>query len=154
VAGKGGRRSQPIAELYAGVGVCTLNPCVQMVTGIHFGPLPAGSGWAFLRLAQRRALILPMLNTAVVVQVAAGRFVEARIAVGPVAATPLRPCLAEDALRGQPVSAEAIATAARLAMEAAHPRDSAVRGSGEYRRAMVEVLVRRGLEQAVAMARG
>jgi CO/xanthine dehydrogenase FAD-binding subunit len=150
----GGRRIVPIAEMYAGVGVCTLNPCAQMVTGIRFRPLPAGWGWSFKRLAQRRALILPMLNTAVVVQVADGRFVEARIAVGPVAATPMRACDAEAALRGRPVNTEAIAEAARLAMEAAHPRDSAVRGSGEYRRAMVEVLVRRGLEEAVGRAGG
>lgn len=154
VAAGAGRRLAPIAELYAGVGVCTLNPCAQMVTGLRFRPLPAGWGWSFKRLAQRRALILPMLNTAVVVRVAEGRFVEARIAVGPVAATPMRACAAETALRGKPVRAEAIAEAARLALEESHPRDSAVRGSGEYRRAMVEVLVRRGVEEAVARAGG
>jgi len=154
VAETSGRRTMPIAELYAGVGVCTLDPCAQMVTGIRFPPLPAGWGWSFKRLAQRRALILPMLNTAVVVHVAQGRFEEVRIAVGPVAATPMRAMDAELALRGQPVRAEIIAEAARLTMEAAHPRDSAVRGSGEYRRAMVEVLVRRGLEEAVERATG
>jgi carbon-monoxide dehydrogenase medium subunit len=149
-----GRRIIPIAELYAGVGVCTLDPCAQIVTGIRFRLLPAGWGWSFKRLAQRRALILPMLNTAVVVQVAEGRFQKVRIAVGPVAATPMRAGDAEMALRGQPINTAVIAEAARLAMEAAHPRDSAVRGSGEYRRAMVEVLVRRGLEEAVARAGG
>ncbi len=148
VADAAGRRIRPIAELYAGVGVCTLNPCVQMVTAIRFRPLPAGAGWSFQRLAQRRALILPMLNAAVVVQVAEGRFRDVRIAIGPVAATPLRAGAAEMALRGRPVGAAAIAEAARLAQEAANPRDSAVRGSAEYRKAMVEVLVRRGLEEA------
>ncbi len=148
---RAGRRVVPIAELYAGVGRCTLNPCAQIVTAIRFRPLPAGTGWAFLRLAQRRALILPMLNTAVVARVQAGRFHDVRIAVGPVAATPLRIGAAEAYLEGQPVGAEAIAEAAGLAREAAHPRDSAVRGSAEYRREMVQVLVRRGLEQAVAM---
>jgi carbon-monoxide dehydrogenase medium subunit len=149
VADAAGRRTLPISELYAGVGVCTLDPCVQMVTAIHFRPLAPGTGWAYKRLAQRRVLILPMLNVAVVAQVEAGRFGDVRIAVGPVAATPLRARAAEAALQGQPAGAAAIAEAARLAQEAAHPRDSAVRGSGEYRKAMVEVLVRRGLEQAV-----
>ena len=147
-----GRRTVPIDTLYAGVGRCTLDPCVQMVTAIRFRALPAGSGWSFQRLAQRRALILPMLNCAVVAQVAGGRFVEARIAVGPVAETPLRATAAEEALRGAPVGPETMREAARLAQEAAHPRDSAVRGSGEYRRAMVGVLVRRGLAEAAAMA--
>ena len=146
-----GRRFLPIAEMYAGVGRCTLNPCEQLVTAIRFRPLPDGAGWSFQRLAQRRALILPMLNCAVVARVAEGRFTEARIAVGPVAETPLRATAAEESLRGAPVAPEAIAKAARLAQEAAHPRASAIRGSAEYRRAMVAVLVRRGLEEAVAM---
>jgi CO/xanthine dehydrogenase FAD-binding subunit len=148
---RAGRRLMPIAELYAGVGRCTLDPCAQIVTAIRFRPLPEGAGWAFLRLAQRRALILPMLNTAVVAVVQAGRFRDARIAVGPVAATPLRIGPAEEYLQDMAVGAEAMAQAGRLAQQAAHPRDSAIRGSAEYRRAMVEVLVRRGLEQAVAM---
>lgn len=147
-----GRRFLPIAEMYAGVGRCTLDPCVQMVTAVRFRPLPSDAGWSFQRLAQRRALILPMLNCAVVARVAEGRFVEARIAIGPVAETPLRAAAAEAALCGAPVGPETIRKAAGLAQEAAHPRDSAIRGSAEYRKEMVAVLVRRGLEEAAAMA--
>ncbi|MGC8958646.1 MAG: FAD binding domain-containing protein [Chloroflexia bacterium] len=149
VADLAGRRFFPIAELYAGVGRSRVDPAAQMVTAIRFPALPAGSGWAYKRLAQRKALILPMLNVAVVVEVEAGRFRRARIALGPVAPTPLRARAAEEALQGAPVSEEAVAEAARLAQEAASPRDSVIRGSAEYRKAMVGVLVRRALWEAV-----
>ncbi|MBN1485673.1 MAG: FAD binding domain-containing protein [Chloroflexia bacterium] len=148
-----GSRWVPIEELYAGVGVCRMNACYQVVSGIRFRPLPPCSGWAFLRLGQRRANILPMLNTALVACLEDGRFSRVRIAVGPVAPTPFRAHQAEELLQGQPASQDLLAQAAQLARQAAHPRNSAVRGSREYRQAMVEVLVRRGLEQALAMAR-
>jgi CO/xanthine dehydrogenase FAD-binding subunit len=148
----GGRQWHPIADLYAGVGQCRADPCFQIVTAIRFRPLPEGAGWAYMRLAQRRALILPILNAAIVVQVEGDRFAAARIAVGPVATTPLRAREAERRLQGAPVGEQAISEAARLAEEAAKPRDSVLRGSQEYRKAMVEVLVRRGLTQAVTRA--
>ncbi len=143
-----GQAWRPIADLYAGVGKCRVDPCAQMVTGIRFRPLPSGTGWAYIRLAQRKALILPMLNTAVVAEVEAGFFRDVRIAVGPVAPMPFRALAAEELLRGAPVGEESIAEAARLAEEAASPRDSVIRGSAEYRKAMVGVLVRRALARA------
>jgi carbon-monoxide dehydrogenase medium subunit len=149
----GGRQWSPIAELYAGVGQCRANPCFQIVTAIRFPALREGAGWAYKRLSQRRALILPVLTTAIVVRLEGERFAEARIAVGPVAPTPFRAREAEDLLQGALVDEGVISEAARLAQEAANPRNSILRGSREYRKAMVEVLVRRGLTEAVDRAR-
>ncbi len=151
VAGRTGRRFFPIAELYAGVGRSRVDPSSQMVTAIRFRPLPSGSGCSYKRLAQRKALILPMLNVAVAVEVESGRFRRVRIALGPVATLPLRAHSAEEALRGAPVDEQAIAESARLAGAAAEPRDSLIRGSAEYRKAMVPILVRRALQEAVNM---
>lgn len=144
-----GRTWMPIAELYENVGVCTINPCIQMVTVLRFKPLMAGTGSSFQRLARRRALVLPVLNAAVVAGVRGGQFCDVRIAVGPVAPTPFRAARAEQFLIGQPADGEHIAEAARLAMADAHPRSSPLRGSQEYRTAMVKVLVRRAIEQAI-----
>jgi len=47
----------PIADLYEGVGECTLDPCVQMVTALRFRPLAPCMGSGFQRLARRRALV-------------------------------------------------------------------------------------------------
>jgi len=151
VAEAGGRQWLPIAALYGGVGICTLDRCGQVVTAIRFRPLPAGAGSAFERLASRKALTLPILNVAAVVELDNDRFHRARIAVGPVAPTPFRATAAEESLVGQPVTSEAIAEAARLAARDAQPRDSLLRGGKEYRTDMVAVLVRRALARAVRL---
>lgn len=151
VATPADRQWKPIADLYAGVGICTVDPCFQMVTGIRFRPLPKTAGWAYLRISQRRALNLPMVTTAVVARLEGAHVAEACIAVGPVAPTPFRASAAEQALRGAPANAESIAAAAQLAREEANPRDSTLRGSREYRKHLVEVLVRRALQQAASM---
>jgi CO/xanthine dehydrogenase FAD-binding subunit len=147
-----GREWLPIAELYENVGVCTIDPCLQMVAALRFAPLIAGMGWGFERLARRRALVLPIVNAAAVVGVRDGRFDRVRIAVGPVAPTPFRATAAENAIAGRPVEESAIALAAELAARDARPRSSVVRGSREYRTAMVEVLVRRALTHAAERA--
>jgi len=152
VASADGRRWLPIAELYEDVGVCTIDPCAQIVTALRFRPLGAHLGSDFQRLARRRALVLPIVNVGVVVGVCGGRFSDVRIAIGPVAPTPFRASEAEHTLVGRPVGDDAIAQAAAAAGSAARPRSSLLRGSAEYRTAMVEVLVRRALQNACAQA--
>jgi CO/xanthine dehydrogenase FAD-binding subunit len=152
VAGAAGRRWLPIADMYAGVGECTINPCVQMVAAVRFRPLTDGWASAYQRLANRKALALPILNAAVVVGLADGVCSEVRIAVGPVARIPFLAREAEAALVGQAPAPETIVRAARLAADAADPRDSVLRGSRDYRKAMVEVLVRRALTDAITKA--
>ena len=154
VADAGGRRWLPIAEMYAGVGECTIDPCAQMVTAIRFRSLANGWASAYQRLANRKALALPILNAAVVVGLEDKVCSEVRVAVGPVAPTPFRARKAEAALVGQTPDAETVAQVARLAADAADPRDSVLRGSQDYRKAMVEVLVRRALTEAATRAIG
>jgi CO/xanthine dehydrogenase FAD-binding subunit len=154
VADASGRHWMPIAKLYAGVGQCVLDPCAQMVTAIRFPPLGPGQASAYQRLANRKALALPTLAVGTVVGVKDGVCDAVRIAVGPVAPTPFRAREAEAALLGQPPRVEAIAHAAELAEQAAQPRDSLLRGSSDYRQAMVGVLVRRALTEAVTKAEG
>jgi carbon-monoxide dehydrogenase medium subunit len=152
VATLDGSEWMPIAELYENVGVCTLDPCIQLVTALRFRPLDLDMGSDFQRLAKRRALVLPIVNAGAVVALQDGRFVDVRISVGPVAPTPFRASAAEQSLLGQPADETRIAKAAQLAAADAKPRSSALRGSKTYRQAMVEVLVRRALAGAVQVA--
>lgn len=152
VAERTGRRWTPIADLYAGVGRCTVDSCEAMITQLRFRPVGEGQAGAFERLAKRKALILPILNAAVVVGVDGAKVQMARIAIGPVATTPFVAQEAADALIGQMPDERAVARASRLASRAAQPRDSLLRGSAEYRKSMVEVLVRRALARAVSRA--
>ncbi len=75
----------------------------------------------------------------------------ARIALASVGPTPLRIVEAEEALVGSEVSQEAIERAATIARDEARPI-SDVRGSADYRRHLVQVLVRRTLLGALQRA--
>jgi CO/xanthine dehydrogenase FAD-binding subunit len=154
VAEQTGRRWVPVADLYAGVGRSTVDSSKAMITRLRFRALGEGDGSAFERLAKRKALILPILNAAVVMRMEGGVVGRARIALGPVATTPFLAAEAAEYLAGRAADGAAVAEAARLAAEAAQPRDSLLRGSAEYRKAMVEVLVRRALRRASAQEGG
>lgn len=143
----------PLEKLYAGVGISKVDSTAEIVIGVRFKGLRGRQGSAFGRLAQRKALALPMLNVAVVVTLKDNQFEEARIVVAPVAPLPFRLKKAEDVLRGAPISLETVNRAAEAAADEANPRDSALRGSAEYRKKMVKVLVKRALEQAIELAR-
>jgi carbon-monoxide dehydrogenase medium subunit len=94
------------------------------------------------------------LGVASVVRVQDGGRVcsDVRIALGAVAPTPIRAYAAEDLLRGQPLTRELVGAAAGQAQSTARPIDD-LRGSAEYRRAMVGVLTKRTLERAIESAR-
>lgn len=149
IAGPDGVKSVPVEELYAGVGKSKVDSTREMLTRITFPALAQNQGSAFVRLAQRKALALPMLNVAVVISVSGNIFEWARIVMAPVGPGPVRAARAEEMLAGAKIDAEMIKKAAQAAGEQANPRSSALRGSREYRLAVLEVLVRRALEKAV-----
>jgi CO/xanthine dehydrogenase FAD-binding subunit len=154
VAEPKGWRWVPMAELYAGVGRCTVDSSAAMITQLRFRSLGDGDGSAFERLAKRKALILPILNAGVVVGLENRRIQRARVAIGPVATTPFVATDAAEWLIGKTADAAAATEAARLAAQAAQPRYSLLRGSAEYRKSMVEVLVRRAVSRALVVASG
>jgi len=151
IRGRQGERSIPLAELFTGVGRTTIDSTKEIVTEISFPGLGKGEASAAMRLAKRKTLVLPILTVAVVIGVDPGAktFVKARIAVGPVATTPFRCKAAEEILVGSPVGKEVIRKAAADAAKAANPRTSLIRGTSEYRKAMVAVLVERGIATAL-----
>jgi CO/xanthine dehydrogenase FAD-binding subunit len=77
----------------------------------------------------------------------------ARVALTAVAPTIVRSAAAEAALAGTTPTAEAIAAAAAAVHDAAAPI-SDVRGSGAYRKAMIEVITRRAIDVAARRAAG
>lgn len=146
-----GSRVQPLSAAFAGPGQSTVDPRREVLTTVRFRALGPGQGSAFDRLARRRALALPILCVAVVATVAKGKVARASIAMGPVAPTPARATAAETWLRGVTVTRETLDYAAQLAADEARPRSSALRGSSEFRKRMVRVLVRRALCEACGL---
>jgi carbon-monoxide dehydrogenase medium subunit len=80
-----------------------------------------------------------------------GHIGSAGIALTAVGPKNIRAAEAEASLAGADPTAEVFAEAGRLAAAASRPTDD-LRGSAEYKRNVVSVFVRRGLEAAVAIA--
>jgi CO/xanthine dehydrogenase FAD-binding subunit len=151
VATPAGGHRLPLIELHQSVGACRVNPCVEMIVRLRVPMLGPEYHWAHERLARRKVHALPILNVGVIAALRDGRFYDVRIALGPVAPTPLRVREAEAFLEGQSAQAEVIREAAGLAASCCRPRDSLLRGSGEYRQALAGVMVRRALARVAGL---
>ncbi len=147
VVSAAGERWVPLEEAYRGVGESAIDATREVATEIRFRRPGAGAKTRFFRLARRKALALPVLNGAVCLwrDGDAGRIREARIALGPVAARPFRARQAEACLTSDRITAALLEEAARLAAGEATPRTSLIRGSEEYRRAMIRLYLTRTL---------
>lgn len=155
IASAAGRRADPVENLYAGAGKSRVDSTRELVIGIIV-PLPgAGCGSAFMRAAPRKALALPVINAATGLKTSGGYITEARIAVGPVAPGPFRPLPAEEFLVGASLADTGrLERAAEMAAAEASPRDSLLRGSAEYRKYLVKIMVQRALEKALIRSGG
>jgi carbon-monoxide dehydrogenase medium subunit len=153
IAGMDAVREIPIEEFFVDVGKTAVGPH-EIVTEIHVPRVPGGSSGAFMKLSKTSEDIAKV-NAAVMVTVADGRCLGAKIALGSVAPTPLRAARAEEALRGTDLSERSIVKAAEAAAEEVAPI-SDVRSTAAYRKEMVRVLVRDALGKAAsrALARG
>ncbi len=151
VKGLRGERIIPLRDLFVGVGETKVDSTKEIVTEVFFPALKKGEASAALRLAKRKTLVLPILTVAVVVSVnrRTGKFDFARLAAGPVTTTPFRCSKAEQLLSGASVTDDVIKRAAEQAGQEANPRTSLIRGTSEYRKEMVAVLVERGIRLAV-----
>jgi CO/xanthine dehydrogenase FAD-binding subunit len=110
------------------------------------------SGGTYVRHTPRRELDIAVVGVAAQVTLGGGGVcAKARVALASVAPTPVRATAAEQSLEGQPMTPEAIARAADLAVQAARPI-SDQRGSADFRRHLVRVLTRRTLTTALARA--
>lgn len=150
-----GRRWVAVSSLFAGPGKSRVDPSREIVTRFRWrkpGPRQAS---AYERIAQRETMALPIACCGVELQLMEDleRIAWARIALGPVAETPLRMVCAEDFLRGAPCQEESYAYAAEQATLACSLRTSRLRATREYREEIVGVLVRRALRRAVELAR-
>jgi CO/xanthine dehydrogenase FAD-binding subunit len=139
IAGPGGERRSLLAEFFRGPGQTVLRPG-ELLVWIEVPRRRPPRPVRYERLDVRRAMDIAIAGAAV----SAGRG-EARVALCAVAPTPLRVAEAEAVLVEQGLTDGAIERAAALAVAAARPITD-VRATAEYRRQMVGVLVRRGLE--------
>jgi len=151
IVGPGGRREVPVENFFTGPGQTVLG-VGEVLVEVVVPKLQPGQGAAFEKLTVREGA-LSIASAAALVEVSGGRVVDARVALGAVAPTPVRASRVEGALRGQPATREAVKSASREAKADVRPITD-VRGSREYREEMSVTLVRRALEMALKMAGG
>jgi xanthine dehydrogenase iron-sulfur cluster and FAD-binding subunit A len=146
-----GERIVPLDQFMRGVRKTALEPD-EMMTEISFRALGPNECGTFIKLGLRRAQAISVVNAAVVLgfdaptRDARAPIRWAEITMGSVAPTIVAAPAAQDFLRGKKLDDATIEQAAQLTMQAARPIDD-IRGTAEYRREMVRVLVARALRQ-------
>ncbi len=134
-------------DFFLGVKKTSLEPG-EIVTGIVIPPLAENERAAYIKHAVRKAMDLAIIGVAVKIKVEDGVCTDARIALGAVAATPVRAPRAEEALIGKELTDEVIVKASEEAMNSCHPI-SDIRASAEYRKDMIRVFTKRAIKQAM-----
>ncbi len=165
IVGDDGWRWEPVQGLFEGPGVSSIDSARELVTRVRFRRIGAGTGTAWCRVGRRSALVLPILNCAVRVELQLPgnrgsetserqhRVADAAIALGPVAPQPARAAQAEVFLRGRAPRRDVLQHAGEIAQSEANPRSSIMRASRAYRLEIIPTLVAEALSEAVARAR-
>ena len=152
IAGPGGTREVPVEDVVTGPGQTSLGDG-EFVVDFVLPPPPARTGSAYLRMIPRSEMDIAIVGAAVSLTLdAEGTCTAARVALGAVAATPLRVDEAGAALVGTSVDDDALAAAGAAASAAASPIDDK-RGTVTYRKQVAGVLTRRAARIAAERAR-
>ena len=145
--GQGGKRPIPIDEFFLGLFATALQQD-EILTEIQI-PVPAkGTGSAYHKL-ERKVGDYATAGAAVQLTINdKGICTDIGIGLTNVSATPMRASRSEQLILNNQVTEENISAAAQLAAEDCSP-SAALRGSEEYKRAMVAALVKRMIRKAV-----
>ncbi len=147
LVGKAKERWVPLDNFFIGPKKTVIEG--ELLVEVRVPASPGGRG-IFYKLGPRNAPEDICIVSAAVYGVPdgeTGAWKELCIALGAVAPTPIRARYAEQRLKGQPLEPKLLDEAARIAADKDAQPISDIRGSADYRRAMVEVLVKRALEQ-------
>jgi aerobic carbon-monoxide dehydrogenase medium subunit len=148
VRGAGGATREIAAtDLFQDYLTTTVGPD-EVLTAVRV-PAPDGWGHAYEKFARRAEDWAMVAVCALVRKAGDGSCEDVRIGLTNMGSTPLRATAAEQALRGQPLSAESIAAAAEQAAEGTDP-PADLNASADYKRHLARVLTRRALEKAAA----
>ncbi len=154
-AGPGGERLVPMNEFFVGPGKSVLSRG-ELITEVHVPDPPLRARCIYLKHSLR-TMDVSMAAAAALVSLDGNVCREVRIALGAVAPTPFRARKAEEALRGKRLSGDSndralLEEIGRIAADESRPIDD-LRGFASYRKKVVAMLVRQGLEQAIARAK-
>lgn len=143
-----GCRVCPVEDLFIDYYETDVRPG-EVLTSIVVPVPPRNACGAYLKFLPRTAEDYATVSVATVVSRGPDNTcADIRIALGSVGTTPIRALAAEDLLRGEELTEDAIRAAAATVPDAVDPLDD-FRGSADYKREMSAVFTRRAIMQAL-----
>jgi aerobic carbon-monoxide dehydrogenase medium subunit len=147
VTGPNGQRTIAAGELFRDYLDTAIEPA-EVLTEVH---VPALDGYGFgYEKFNRRSEDWAMVAVAALVKKNGDTAEDVRVGLTNMGSTPLRASAVEDALKGQPLTAESIAKAAEQADEGTSP-PADLNASSEYKRHLARVLTKRALTTAAGL---
>ncbi len=141
IAGPGGRRTQPASEFFQDMFTTSLAED-ELLLEVR---VPKHTGWgAHYEKLSRVAQAWSIVAVAAAVRVEGGVIAEAKVGLTNMGSVPLRATAVEQALVGQPASADAVRAAAAGAAEGTSPPSDA-NADEDYRRHLATVLTGRAV---------
>jgi carbon-monoxide dehydrogenase medium subunit len=146
-----GQRRLPLDEFFIDYYQTALEPG-ELLTEIHVPPSQR-PGWCHIKFTPRSIEDFATVGVAITLQAKNGICDDVRMGLNSVAPTIVRARKAEEVLRGRPITDAALREMGKIAATEVDPMDDN-RGSAEYKREMVKVLVRRAAAEALKMIEG
>ncbi len=152
IAGPNGGRTIPVEELFVDFYTTRLVED-EIITHVVLPPLPPRSGIEYIRFSSSSVVDKPSAGVAVRLTLESGgeTIQTVRIVLGCVGATPVHARKAEALLVGKELTTELAAEAGSIASQECSPT-SDLRGSEQYKRAIVRTLVKRAAARAYERA--
>jgi CO/xanthine dehydrogenase FAD-binding subunit len=129
----GGERTVPAAEFWTGYRA-TARRDDELLVRVRI-PLPEGRQARFRKIGTRRAQAISKVVMALAWRPSGGAWADVRVALGSVAATPIRAAATEAVLEGAPPTRQTAEAAVAALTAELHPIDD-VRSTADYRRAV------------------
>lgn len=146
-----GQRWLPLDEFFIDYYQTALEPG-ELLTEIHVPP-PQRPGWCHIKFTPRSIEDFATVGVAITLQARNGTCEDVRLGLNSVASTIVRAKKAEAVLRGKSIDDATVQKMGEVAATECDPMDDN-RGSAEYKREMVKVLVRRAATEALKMIDG
>ncbi|MGH7793721.1 MAG: FAD binding domain-containing protein [Candidatus Binatia bacterium] len=150
IVGPSGQRSLPVEELFVDFYTTSLAED-EIITQVVLPPLPPRSGIEYIRFSSSSVVDKPSVGVAVRLTLDEETIRIARVVLGCVGPIPVRARQAEALITGKKLTAELIAETGATASQECSPA-SDLRGSEQYKRAIVRTLVKRAADAAYKKA--
>jgi carbon-monoxide dehydrogenase medium subunit len=142
-----GQRTMPLREFFIDYYQTALEPG-ELLTEIHVPP-PTRPAWAHIKFTPRSVEDFATVGVAITLDIKNGRCEDVRLGLNSVASTIVHAKQAEAVLRGKTITDDLLRAMGEIAAGECDPTDDN-RGSAEYKRELVKVLVPRAAAEAMA----